>query len=89
MLKFSQQVNKMIAYKKRITITDPNNLVLSDLPFQPGQQVEVVILGVDKERMAVVQELRDLLKETQALHADNPMTEEEIAAEIEAYRRGK
>ncbi len=79
----------MIAYKKRITITDPNNLVLSDLPFQPGQQVEVVILGVDKERMAVVQELRDLLKETQALHADNPMTEEEIAAEIEAYRRGK
>lgn len=29
-----------------------------------------------------------LLKETQALHADRPLTEAEIAAEIDAYRRG-
>lgn len=32
---------------------------------------------------------QELLKETQALHADNPLTEEEIAAEIDAYRRGE
>jgi hypothetical protein len=79
----------MVVYKKRITITDPNHLVLSDLPFKPGQEVEVAIAGVDKDKIALVQKWRELLKETQALHADNPMSEEEIAAEIEAYRRGE
>ena len=32
---------------------------------------------------------QELLKDTQALHADRPLTEEEIAAEIDAYRRGE
>lgn len=79
----------MNAYKKSITIEDPNRVVLSDLPFQPGQRVKVIILAEDNERVALAQRLQALFKETQALHADNPMTEEEIAAEIEAYRRGK
>lgn len=79
----------MKAYKKYVTIEDPNHVVLSDLPFQPGQRVEVIILVEDNDRAALAQKLRELFKETQALHADNPMTEEEIAAEIEAYRRGE
>ena len=79
----------MNAYKKYITIEDPNHVVLSDLPFKPGQRVEVIILSEDNERVALSQKLRELFKETQAIHADNPMTEEEIAAEIEAYRRGE
>ncbi|HBB33238.1 MAG TPA: hypothetical protein DC064_15925 [Cyanobacteria bacterium UBA9273] len=79
----------MNAYKKYITIEDPKRVVLSDLPFQPGQRVEVIILAEDSERAALRQRLQALFKETQALHADNPMTEEEIAAEIEAYRRGQ
>ena len=79
----------MNAYKKYITIEDPNHVVLSDLPFKPGQRVEVIILSEDNERVALSQKLRELFKETQAIHADNPMTEEEIAAEIEPYRRGE
>lgn len=79
----------MNAYKKYITIEDPSHVVLSDLPFQPGQQVEVIILAENNDRAALAQKLRELLKETQALHGDNPMTDEEIAAEIEAYRRGE
>ncbi len=59
---------------------------MSDLPFQPGQRVEVIILADDSPRVALTQKLRELFKETQVLHADNPMTEEEIAVEIEAYR---
>lgn len=43
----------------------------------------------NEERMALVEEMRQLFRETQALHADNPLTEEEIAAEIAAYRRGE
>jgi small-conductance mechanosensitive channel len=42
-----------------------------------------------EERMIVVEELKQLFKETQAIHADNPLTDEEITAEIEAYRRGE
>ena len=40
-----------------------------------------------EERMILVEELKQLFKETQAIHADNPLTDEEITAEIEAYRR--
>ena len=79
----------MNAYKKYITIEDPKQVILSDLPFKPGQRVEVIILAEDNERAIWVQRLQALLKETQALHADHPMTNEEIAAEIEAYRRGE
>lgn len=79
----------MDAYKKYITIEDPNHVVLSNLPFQPGQRVEVIIVAENNDRAALAQKLRELLKETQALHADNPMADEEIAAEIEAYRSGE
>jgi len=79
----------MNAYKKYITLEDPKQLILSDLPFQPGQRVEVIILAEDNPRTPLVEQLQTLLKQTQALHADNPMTEAEIAAEIEAYRQGQ
>ena len=34
----------MIAYRQQITIENPKHIVLSNLPFQTGQQVEVLIL---------------------------------------------
>ena len=79
----------MNAYKRYLTIEDPNHIVLSGLPFKPGQRVEVIILAQDKEKEALASKLRQLFKETQALHQDSPLTDEEIAAEIEAYRRGE
>ena len=78
----------MNAYKKYITIEDPNHVVLSDLPFKPGQRVEVIILAEDSKR-AISEELRDLFDRTQAIPGVQDITEEEIAAEIEAYRRGE
>ncbi|MEH2461476.1 hypothetical protein [Nostoc sp.] len=77
----------MNAYKTYITISDPKQLVLSDLPFQAGQRVEVIILADDNQRVTLAEELKNLFKEIQAIHADNPLTEEEIATEIQAYRR--
>jgi hypothetical protein len=59
------------------------------LPFQKGQQVEVMIIAKNYDRETLANKLRDFFKEVQALHADNPLTEEEIEAEIEDYRRGK
>lgn len=43
----------------------------------------------DEERKALVEKFKQLCAETQALFADNPITEEEIQAEIDAYRRGE
>lgn len=79
----------MNIYQKTLVIQDPNQLVLSDLPFQKGQQVEVMIIAKNYDREALANKLRDFFKEVQALHADNPLTEEEIESEIEDYRRGK
>lgn len=43
----------------------------------------------DPHKQALAKEFIALCKETQALHADNPLTEKEIAEEIDAYRRGE
>lgn len=79
----------MNAYKIYVTIEDPNNVVLSNLPFQRGQRVEVIILAEDNERSAMSEKIRDLFDRTQSLPGVQEMTEEDIAAEIEAYRRGE
>ncbi|MDZ8080321.1 MAG: hypothetical protein RMX35_14775 [Nostoc sp. DcaGUA01] len=79
----------MNVYKTYITIADPKQLVLSDLPFKAGQRVEVIILTEDNQKVTLAEELKKLFKEIQVIHADNPLTDEEIAAEIEAYRRGE
>ncbi len=78
----------MNAYKTYITIVDPKQVVLSDLPFQPGQRVEVEIKVVAEEKLDLAQRWRNLLSKTQELHADNPLTDEEINDVIEAARRG-
>ncbi|WP_292705006.1 MULTISPECIES: hypothetical protein [unclassified Nostoc] len=40
----------MNAYKKYIIITDPKQVILSDLPFQVGQRVEIIILAEENTR---------------------------------------
>ncbi len=79
----------MNAYKKYITITDPKQVVLSDLPFQVGQRVEIIILAEDNTRAEISKKLRDLFDQTQSLPGVQDITEAEITAEIEAYRRGE
>ncbi len=79
----------MNAYKKYITITDPRQLILSDLPFQVGQRVEIIILAEDNPRAVLSKKLRDLFDKTQSLSNVVNITEAEISAEIEAYRRGE
>jgi hypothetical protein len=69
-----------------ITIVDPDNVVLSDLPFSPGQRVKVTIVAEDVNRDARISEIKALFKTTQWLPQAQEITEEEIAAEIAAYR---
>lgn len=77
----------MTTYKLDFTIEDPDRVVISNLPFQRGDRVEITISTKDREeRKALVRELQDLFKTTQSLPSSIAITEEEIEAEIEAYR---
>lgn len=76
----------MNAYKKYITITDPKQAILSDLPFQAGQRVEIIILAEDNPRAEISKKVRNLFDKTQSLPEVQDITEAEIAAEIEAWR---
>jgi len=79
----------MIAYRQYTTVQESKQIILSDVPFQPGQRVEVVLIAEEERPAARVQELRALFKATQALPQAQVITEEEIAAEIAAYRAGR
>lgn len=78
----------MIAYREYATVQASRQIVLSDVPFQPGQRVEVVLIAEEERPAARIQELRALFKATQALPLAGAISEEEIAAEIAAYRAG-
>jgi hypothetical protein len=75
----------MTTYNTSIMIENPDQVVLSGLPFQRGQRVRVMILTEEEARSAIGQKFRDLFRETQALPGVSEITEEEIAAEISSY----
>ena len=75
----------MIAYRKYVTVTDPKQIVLSGIPFQVGERVEVLVIA-ERDRVVRCDGLRALLRTTQSLPQAREITEEEIAAEIAAYR---
>jgi hypothetical protein len=76
----------MTIYRKQITIEDPNHVVLSGLPFQAGQRVEIVLTTTESASPPQLTALRSLFKTTQALPQAQAITEAEIAAEIATYR---
>ena len=75
----------MRAYKTHLTVKDPKQVVLTNLPFRAGQRVEVLILQEDSSDYAV-RDFELLLKETQSLPQTQAISEADIAAEIAAYR---
>jgi hypothetical protein len=79
----------MIAYRKYATVQNSKQILLSDLPFQPGQRVEVVVIAEGEPLSDRVRELRELFDTTQALPQAQAITEDDIAAEIAAYRAGR
>ena len=79
----------MLAYKKYVTIKEPGNIVLTDLPFRTGQRVEVLIIAEEEERKKRLEDLRALLKKTQKLPKVKAVSDDAIAEEIAAYRAGR
>lgn len=76
----------MNAYRTYVTVTDSNQVVLTNLPFRSGQQIEVLMISSDEAHSDSVQSLKTLLKDTQSLPAVQTMTEDEILAEVAAYQ---
>ncbi|MEB3174721.1 MAG: hypothetical protein VKN60_05985 [Cyanobacteriota bacterium] len=50
---------------------------------------EIQCLQSDEDRKALAEKFKQLCAETQALFTEHPITEQEIQAEIDAYRRGE
>ena len=53
-----------------------------------GQEVRVIILKEGNKKLPLPFDLQKLFKETQALPQVQDISEDEISAEIEAYRQG-
>ena len=73
----------MRAYRKYVVVEDSGQVTLSDIPFQAGERVEVVVIADEPEPATT---LHHLLKTTQALPQARLLTDAEIAAEVAAVR---
>ena len=76
----------MTTYRTTIKIDDPNNVVISGVPFSPGESVEVTFTTKSEQSLKHTQALKELFRQTQSLSQAEVITEEEISAEITAYR---
>lgn len=82
------------AYRKKATVSADGRIEIKTPSLKPGTKTEVIILveGNPQEAAARRERTREwkaLFKETQALPQAKTITEEEIAAEIAAYRAEK
>jgi hypothetical protein len=53
----------MNAYKQYVTINESKQLLLSDLPFNPGQKVEVIVLADEQEFIATENQDQQIFEE--------------------------
>lgn len=82
------------AYRKKVTVRPDGRIEIIDPILEPGTQAEVIVLveGESESAEAIqarVREWKALFKETQSLPQAQAITEEEIVAEIAAYRAEK
>jgi hypothetical protein len=71
--------------KRQLTIDGSHNLLLSNLPYRAGQKLTVIIMAED-ELQHRQQKWKSFFKQLQAGPVAQSLTEDDIAAEIDAYR---
>lgn len=79
------------AFRKKVTVRPDGRIEIKSMNLKPGTKAEVIVLieSADADRKERVRRLKALFKATQSLPQAQTITEEEIAAEIAAYRAGK
>lgn len=75
----------MKAIRRRLKINESNQILLTDLPFSVGEEIEVLILGIELNEENI-DDLRSLFRKTQVLPQIERISESDIEAEIQAYR---
>ena len=60
----------MSTYRRRLVVQDPKQIMLSDVPFQTGQEVEITLRSVAQPKVERKNDLRALLKKTQSLPSE-------------------
>ncbi|MBH0199886.1 MAG: hypothetical protein HP497_10795 [Nitrospira sp.] len=79
----------MRAYRKYVVVEASGQVTLSDMPFQVGERVEVVVIADEPTPATNLTTLEQLLKTTQALPQARLLTDAEIAAEVAAVRTSR
>jgi predicted DNA-binding antitoxin AbrB/MazE fold protein len=84
----------METFRTRTTVSKDGKLSIKNLPFRPGEKVEVIVRAETKKvspakRKALIGKMKSLFREIQSLPRAKTITEEEIQAEITAYRKSK
>ena len=79
----------MKAYRTSLTVNDPKQVVLTDVPFEAGQRVEILVLPQNQAGSGALAQWKSLSQQTQALPQLEKLTDEEISAEVDAYRSGQ
>ncbi|HEY6172298.1 MAG TPA: hypothetical protein VIX80_08580 [Candidatus Kapabacteria bacterium] len=84
----------MRTYETNIVVNDPSQVVLTNIPFKKGETVHITIQNETEEmrlsRKAKAYEAWDKLSGLLGANDQfQELTEEEIAEEIAAYRRGE
>jgi DeoR/GlpR family transcriptional regulator of sugar metabolism len=77
------QINLLSEEQLKTVMAFVNNLYQQHLPIKDNQTAK------QEERMALAEKFNQLCEDTQNLFIENPISEEEIQAEIDAYRRGE
>jgi hypothetical protein len=76
----------MKAYRQYVTVEDPQKIVLENTPFQPGDRLEVLLISQEESDASIADRMEALFKQLQSLPQAQHLTDEEIIAEITAYR---
>jgi hypothetical protein len=79
----------MNAYKTYVQIDASGRLVLEGLPFHQGALVEVLVIDQSRQPQERVEAWRALMQHVQSLPQSQTITDEDIAAEIDACRSGR
>lgn len=79
----------MTAYETTATIETGGELRLSDVPFEPGTQVEVFVTPKRATAEEFVARWQQVCQALRGELAGQEITDEEIQAEIDAYRAGR
>ena len=77
------QINLLSEEQLKTVMAFVNNLYQQRPSIHDNQIIK------QEERIALAEKFNQLCEETQKLFIDNPITEEEIQAEIDAYWRGE